>query len=122
MTVKTTTEEIREIRRIAVELLLANHEQKCPTCSASASCQLQSLARRLGVREVRFKPVHEHVAIDESSPSLVRDPNKCVLCGDCVRMCHEIQGIGAIDFAHRGSRIVAMSFCEPRSCRLQLSS
>jgi NADH-quinone oxidoreductase subunit G len=100
--VKTTTPQIREIRRIAVELLLANHDQQCPTCARSANCQLQNLAQRLGIKKVRFKPVHQPVPIDESSPSLVRDPNKCVLCGDCVRMCAEIQGIGAIDFAHRG--------------------
>lgn len=100
--VRTTTPEIREIRRIAVELLLANHDQQCPTCPRSSNCQLQSLAQRLGIRKVRFKPVHEPVPLDESSPSLVRDPNKCVLCGDCVRMCSEIQGIGAIDFAYRG--------------------
>jgi NADH-quinone oxidoreductase subunit G len=100
--IQTTTPEIREIRRIAVELLLANHDQQCPTCPRSANCQLQSLAQRLGIRKVRFKPVHAPVPLDESSPSLVRDPNKCVLCGDCVRVCAEIQGIGAIDFAHRG--------------------
>jgi len=103
--VQTTTPEIREIRRIAVELLLANHDQSCPTCSRSANCQLQSLALRLGVKKVRFKSVHQQVALDESSPSLVRDPNKCVLCGDCVRMCSEIQGIGAIDFTHRGHEV-----------------
>jgi NADH-quinone oxidoreductase subunit G len=101
----TTTPEIREIRRIAVELLLANHDQSCPTCSRSTNCQLQSLAQRLGVKQVRFKSVHQPVALDESSPSLVRDPNKCVLCGDCVRMCTEIQGIGAIDFTHRGHEV-----------------
>jgi NADH-quinone oxidoreductase subunit G len=100
--VLTTTPEIREIRRIAVELLLANHDQQCPTCPRSANCQLQSLAQRLGIRKVRFRPVHAPVPLDDSSPSLIRDPNKCVLCGDCVRMCSEIQGIGAIDFAHRG--------------------
>ncbi|HVT88596.1 MAG TPA: [FeFe] hydrogenase, group A [Tepidisphaeraceae bacterium] len=100
--VRTTTDEIREIRKIAIELLLANHDQSCPTCAKSASCQLQEVARRLGVQYVRFKPVHQSVQIDDSSPSLVRDPNKCVLCGDCVRFCAEVQGIGAIDFAHRG--------------------
>jgi NADH-quinone oxidoreductase subunit G len=100
--VKTVTDEIREIRKISIELLLANHDQKCPTCSKSAACQLQDLARRLGIQSVRFKPVHQPVPIDDSSPSLVRDPNKCVLCGDCVRFCSEVQGIGAIDFAYRG--------------------
>jgi len=103
--IQTTTPEIREIRRIAVELLLANHDASCPTCSRSANCQLQSLALRLGVKKVRFKSVLQPAALDESSPSLVRDPNKCVLCGDCVRMCAEIQGIGAIDFAHRGHEV-----------------
>jgi len=106
--VKTTTAEIREIRRIAVELLLANHDQQCPTCPRSSNCQLLSLAQRLGIKKVRFKPVHEPVPLDESSPSLVRDPNKCVLCGDCVRVCSEIQGIGAIDFAHRGHDVSVM--------------
>jgi NADH-quinone oxidoreductase subunit G len=105
MKVQTTTPEIREIRRIAVELLLANHDASCPTCARSANCQLQSLALRLGVKNVRFKSVLKPAALDESSPSLVRDPNKCVLCGDCVRMCAEIQGIGAIDFAHRGHEV-----------------
>lgn len=100
--VQTSTQEIREVRRISVELLLANHDQSCPTCSRSANCQLQGLAQRLGIKKVRFKSVHEPVPLDESSPSLVRDPNKCVLCGDCVRMCWEVQGIGAIDFANRG--------------------
>ena len=104
MHVRTVTEEIREIRRITVELLLANHHAHCATCAKSSTCQLRSLARRLGVETVRFKPVGEKVEVDRTSPSLVRDPNKCVLCGDCVRMCAEVQGVGAIDFAHRGSR------------------
>jgi len=103
MKVRTNTQEIREIRKIAVELLLANHDNSCPTCPKSASCQLQSLARKLGIREVRFKSTHKPQNVDKSSAALVRDPNKCVLCGDCVRACHEIQGIGAIDFASRGA-------------------
>ena len=100
--VRTVTEEIREIRKIAVELLLANHDQSCPTCVRSSNCQLQNLARRLGIQKVRFKSVHSPVPIDESSVSLIRDQNKCVLCGDCVRVCSEIQSVGAIDFAYRG--------------------
>jgi NADH-quinone oxidoreductase subunit G len=108
MKVRTTTEEIREIRRIAVELLLANHDQGCPTCGKSSACKLQDLARRMGIDKVRFKSVHKQVPIDKSSPSLIRDPNKCVLCGDCVRFCHEIQSVGAIDFAHRGSNVAVL--------------
>lgn len=106
MKVKSQTAEIREMRKIAVELLLANHKQACPTCSRSASCKLQDLSRRLGITKVRFKPTNKTYAIDNSSPSLIRDPNKCVLCGDCVRMCREVQGIGAIDFTHRGKDVI----------------
>ena len=104
MVVKTNTAEIREMRKINIELLLANHNRECPTCSRSNNCSLQDLARQLGVDEVRFKNREKMAPVDASSPSLVRDPNKCVLCGDCVRMCSEVQGIGAIDFAHRGSK------------------
>lgn len=103
MTVRTQTEEIREIRRIAIELLLASHDQNCPTCPRSDTCQLQAIARQLGIDRVRFKASRREHPIDHSSPALVRDPNKCILCGDCVRACREIQGIGAIDFAHRGA-------------------
>ncbi len=102
MKVRTQTEEIREIRKITGELLLANHIQSCPTCSKASNCGLQKLAWQLGIDKVRFKPVRSLVPVDVSSPSLVRDPNKCVLCGDCVRVCSEIQGVGAIDFIYRG--------------------
>lgn len=100
--IRTHTEELREIRRISIELLLANHDQQCPTCLKSKACQLKAVARQLGVQEVRFKPVHERKPLDHSSVSLVRDPNKCILCGDCVRFCAEVQSVGAIDFAYRG--------------------
>lgn len=106
MKVKTATEEIREIRKISVELLLANHQVECPTCPKSSSCKLEELARKLGVTTVRFKKVKMEHPLDFSSDSLIRDPNKCVLCGDCVRYCREIQSIGAIDFAHRGKNTV----------------
>jgi len=100
--VLTGTEELRQIRRISLELLLANHDQNCTSCIKSSSCRLQSVARRLGVDEVRFKTVESHKPKDESTYGISRDPNKCILCGDCVRACNEIQGIGAIDFAFRG--------------------
>ncbi len=111
MRIRTNTEEIRKMRKIIVELLLANHSQSCPTCQKSTTCQLQSLARRLGITKIRFKNQNRDVPIDSSSPSLVRDPNKCVLCGDCVRICSEVQSVGAIDFAYRGTHtVVAPSF------------
>ena len=104
MKVSTNTEETRKMRRIIVELLLANHSQNCPTCQKSTTCQLQALARRFGITKVRFKNQSKDLPLDDSSPSLVRDPNKCVLCGDCVRICEEVQSVGAIDFSYRGSR------------------
>ncbi|HOP85119.1 MAG TPA: NADH-dependent [FeFe] hydrogenase, group A6 [Syntrophorhabdaceae bacterium] len=108
MKVKTNTEEIRKMRKIIVELLLANHSQNCPTCQKSATCQLQSLARRLGITNIRFKNQSKKLPIDNSSPSILRDPNKCVLCGDCVRICSEVQSVGAIDFAYRGAKTVVI--------------
>lgn len=104
MVIHTDTKAVREIRRINVELLLANHKRECPTCARSSNCTLQALARRLGVEEIRFKQRESFAPLDKSSPSLTRDPNKCVLCGDCVRVCKEVQGIGAIDFAFRGAK------------------
>lgn len=104
MNIRTDTKELREMRKINVELLLANHKRECPTCVRGSNCSLQDIARRLGVEEVRYKQREDFAPLDESSPSLTRDPNKCVLCGDCVRMCREVQGIGAIDFAQRGSK------------------
>jgi NADH-quinone oxidoreductase subunit G len=103
MKIKTTTEEIREIRKISLELVLANHDHNCPTCYKSESCKLQQMAKKHGVTNIRFKKIQKEVPLDLSTYSLVRDPNKCILCGDCVRACNEIQSIGAIDFAFRGS-------------------
>lgn len=108
MKVSTNTEEIRKMRKIIVELLLANHSQNCPTCQKSTTCQLQALAKRFGITRVRFKNQLREMPLDESSPSLVRDPNKCVLCGDCVRICSEVQSVGAIDFAYRGAQTVVI--------------
>ncbi|MEX1376180.1 MAG: NADH-dependent [FeFe] hydrogenase, group A6 [Eubacteriales bacterium] len=111
MVVKTNTAEILTMRKMIVELLLASHVGECPTCSKGANCQLQSLAQRMGVSTVRFSKKKEAKPIDTSSLSILRDPNKCVLCGDCVRMCNEIQQVGAIHFAFRGSETqVAPSF------------
>ena len=68
----------------------------------------QELAHRLGVRDIRFKNTREIHPLDLSSPSIVRDPNKCILCGDCVRACEELQGIGALGFAFRGTEAMVM--------------
>ncbi|MDR1289633.1 MAG: [FeFe] hydrogenase, group A [Planctomycetaceae bacterium] len=104
MEVQTHTEEIREIRKIALELILANHDRNCTLCSKNTRCKLQSLARKHGIDNIRFKRTFVRKPVDRSSYSLVRDPNKCILCGDCVRACNEIQGVGAIGFAGRGAK------------------
>ena len=104
MVVQTHTEELREMRKVALELILANHDMNCPTCAKSTNCKLQTLSKQFGVNNVRFKRTQPHEPIDRSSLSLVRDPNKCILCGDCVRACNEIQGVGAIGFAGRGQK------------------
>ena len=75
----------------------------CTTCVKSGECNLQMLAHRLGVTQVRFENTREPQEIDDSSPAIVRDPNKCILCGDCIRACEELQGIGALGFAFRGT-------------------
>jgi len=103
--IKTNTAKLRRIRKMALELLLANHDRDCTTCDRSGSCKLQDLAQRFGVRDIRFGQRDVKAPIDASSAALVRDPNKCILCGDCVRICREVQGIGVLDFSHRGSKM-----------------
>lgn len=104
MKLRTQTPQVRELRKMNIELLLASGNHDCPTCGKSGSCKLQSLAERLGVTKIRFKAPIPERPLDTSSPSILRDPSKCILCGDCVRFCDEIQGIGAIGFTHRGSQ------------------
>ncbi|MBX3043354.1 MAG: [FeFe] hydrogenase, group A [Candidatus Kapabacteria bacterium] len=105
LVVKTNTSQIREMRKVTIELLLASYNHNCPSCSKNSSCKLQDIAFKLGVDKIRFKKFDKQLPIDNSSESLVRDPNKCILCGDCVRACEEIQGIGALDFVSRGSNV-----------------
>ncbi len=113
MTVKTNTEEVRQIRKVNLELLLANHDISCPSCSRSNNCKLQDLTRRLGVTKVRFKKTDKIAPVDNKSHSIIHDPNKCVLCGDCVRVCREMQSVGAIDFTGRGANTtVGAAFCK----------
>ena len=104
MVIKTNTEEIREIRKVALELLLANHRVECPTCEKSETCELLKLSKQLNVTENNYYKSNQEPKVDNSSYSLVRDNSKCILCGQCVRVCKEIQGIGVLDFAYRGSK------------------
>ena len=108
MTIYTNSGRIKKYRKLIVELLLAAHCRDCTTCVKSGECILQELAHRLGVNTIRFENTREPYELDTSSPSLVRDPNKCILCGDCVRACEELQGIGALGFAFRGTDAMVM--------------
>ncbi len=104
MKIKTHSPRAIRARKTIIELLLSNHPDDCLYCVRSSNCQLQTLANELGVRQRRYKGVKSEHKMDVSSPSLVRDPDKCILCGRCVRVCEEIQGVSAIDFIGRGSR------------------
>ena len=103
MVVKTNTPEIRQHRRTLLELVLSNHEKKCLTCPRSTNCELQQLCRDLGVEDGdAFAGVRNEYAIDDASPSIVRDNNKCILCRRCVAVCNNVQQIGVIGAYNRG--------------------
>jgi len=104
MKVRTHSPRAVRARKTIVELLLASHPDDCLYCFRNNQCQLQDLAAELGVRERRYAGERPHHNLDVSDRALIRDPDKCILCGKCVRFCEEIQGVAAIDFIQRGSR------------------
>ena len=108
MRISTNSARLLKHRRVILELLLASHNCNCTTCEKSGHCRLQELAQQFGVRRIRFPDTREHYEIDSSSPAVLRDPNKCILCGDCVRVCEEMQGMGILNFAYRGSNLQVM--------------
>ena len=101
--IRTNTARLLKYRRVILELMLASHNCDCTSCSKSGSCHLQDLAMQFGVHgRMGFKDSRDPTEIDDTSPAILRDPSKCILCGDCVRACSETIGMGIIDFAHRG--------------------
>ncbi|MBE6964376.1 MAG: 2Fe-2S iron-sulfur cluster binding domain-containing protein [Ruminococcaceae bacterium] len=104
--IRTNTARLLKHRRMILELMLASHCRDCTTCEKNGECRLQEMALRFGVRKVRFADTRPHYELDTSSHAVVRDPNKCILCGDCIRTCEEMQGVGVLNFAHRGSDVV----------------
>lgn len=102
MMVNTRSPQVRQARKTIIELLLANHKEDCLYCVKNRHCELQTLAEEYGVRERRFKGRTRQYHMDVASPALERDPEKCILCGRCVRVCEEHQNVGAIDFTGRG--------------------
>ncbi len=114
MEIYTNTERLHKHRKMILELLLANHCRDCTTCQKNGKCRLQELASLFGLESIRFKNLKPEPELDTSSLSIIRDAHKCILCGDCVRMCNEIQNVAAIDFVNRGSKmVIGPAFNEP---------
>ncbi len=102
MSVLTNTPKIIASRKMNLELLLSNHEQKCLECVRSTNCELQSLCRQYGVDGSRFSGSKTHHPIDDSSVAIIRENDKCILCRRCVAVCNKVQGIGVIGANDRG--------------------
>jgi len=106
MVVHTETPRVNQSRRITMELIIANHHGDCLTCAKSQDCNLLKIARYLGIEQDRVERLRKGtqvLPVDDSHPAFLHDPNKCILCAKCVRACHEIAVVGAIDIAFRGS-------------------
>jgi formate dehydrogenase alpha subunit len=113
MVVHTETERVNRSRRITMELIIANHHGDCLTCAKNQDCELLKIARYLGIEQEhidRLRKGTQVFPIDRSHPAFIRDPNKCILCAKCVRACHEIAVVGAIDLAFRGNSAKVATF------------
>lgn len=108
MKVRTNSPIVRKARKMAVELLLAHHPDDCLTCTRNLKCELQELAFELGIRDVRFARIQRGIPQDESSPSIIRDPDKCINCRRCLEVCQEVQGVAALSLVNRGFDTVVM--------------
>ena len=106
MKIKTHSPRVVKARKTLVELLLSNHPDDCLYCERNGCCELQDLAIDLNIRERRISGKKSRHKLDLSSPSIVRDPAKCILCGRCVRVCDEIQSVSTLDFLNRGSKTI----------------
>ncbi len=117
MVVKTNSAVVRASRKMTLELIQSNHPQECNTCLRNNNCELQSLSESMGLQDIRFvRPAQSHGKddIDNSSPSIIRDPRKCILCRRCVAVCEKVQGVKCISTMNRGfETIVTTAFAEP---------
>lgn len=100
--IKTSTPKVLEARRAVLELILSDHDRSCLTCKRNQSCELQALANEMGIEDIEFPGERIVKTIDELSPSIVRDNNKCILCRRCVAACAKTQGVYAIGMQNRG--------------------
>jgi formate dehydrogenase (NADP+) alpha subunit len=113
MVVHTETPAVSRSRRITMQLIMANHLADCLTCAKNRNCELQEVARYVGVEQADFDRLRKStrvLPIDDSHPAYIRDMNKCILCGRCSRACHEIAGAEAIDMAFRGNAATISTF------------
>jgi iron-only hydrogenase group A len=106
MKVKTSTRRVREARRTVVELILSEHDGDCQTCNRSEDCELQTMARELGIKEITYAGAKGQHGLDTSTPALVRDTAKCILCRRCVTVCNQTQGVGGLFPQGRGFKTV----------------
>lgn len=102
MNVRTHSPEILEARKIILDLILSNHHKDCLTCSRNGNCELQNLAMKFNVQKIEYQGEMTEHEVDDKSPSIVRDFNKCILCRRCIATCKNVQEIGAIDCTERG--------------------
>ena len=113
MVVKTNSMRVLEARRIVMELLLSDHPADCLTCLKSGHCELQSMAAELGIRKITYKGEQSQYRTDKTSPSIVRLPDKCIMCRRCEMMCNEVQTVGVLSAINRGfSAVVGTEFEE----------
>ncbi|MBF0542245.1 MAG: molybdopterin-dependent oxidoreductase [Nitrospirae bacterium] len=117
MVVYTDTEQLRKVRSTVVELMLIHHPLDCPVCDKAGECQLQIMSFKYGANFSRFKGERKNAPEDTGSPMISRNTNRCVLCGKCVRVCGEHQGVGAINFIGRGfENVISPAFEETLDC------
>ncbi len=102
MNVRTNTQKVRRAVKTNVELILSNHNRECLVCKRNGSCELQKLCDELGIKDIPYEGARSNKTVDDLSDSIVRDPSKCILCGRCVSVCRDVQGIGVLDFTNRG--------------------
>lgn len=107
--VYTQSPAVREARKVTLELILSNHDKKCLTCVRSRNCELQALAEELNIKDIRFEGETTKLPLDDFSPSVVRDPNKCILCRRCVSMCKNVQQVSVIETNERGFKTIVSS-------------
>jgi NADH-quinone oxidoreductase subunit G len=112
MVVTTSSPDIRNIRKTIIELLMARHVKGCFNCERNQDCELLELAFEHRVDLDKFERIEPAYEVDDTSPSVVRDPNKCIRCGRCTRVCNEIQSVGAIDFVNRGMDTIVTTFMD----------